>query len=109
MPLDPQAQAYLDQMATLGAPSIATLSPDEARAERRAWLALFPAPEPVARVENRTIPGPAGEIPVRIYTPAGAGPFPLLVYFHGGGWVIGDLDTHDRPCRGLANGAGYVV
>ena len=66
-------------------------------------------PEQVARVENRTIPGPAGEIPVRIYTPQGSGPFPALVFFHGGGWVICNLDTHDGTCRSLANGAGCVV
>ncbi len=49
--------------------------------------------EKVAKVEDRKIPGPAGEIPIRIYTPEGTGPFPVLVFFHGGGWVIMDLDS----------------
>ncbi|PLT34522.1 alpha/beta hydrolase [Bacillus sp. V5-8f] len=66
-------------------------------------------PEEVGKVENRTIPGPGGEIPVRIYTPAGEGPFPALVYYHGGGWVIGNLDTVDVHCRLLAKKAGCVV
>jgi acetyl esterase len=66
-------------------------------------------PEEVGKVENRTIPGPAGEIPVRIYTPYGQGPFPSLVYYHGGGWVVGDLDGADVPCRLLTNRANCVV
>jgi acetyl esterase len=66
--------------------------------------------EPVARVEDRTVPGLAGEIPVRVYRPsAGAGPHPIVVYFHGGGWVLGTLDTHDDVCRTLANRAGALV
>ena len=64
-------------------------------------------PEPVAHIENQSIPGPRGEIPIRTYTPAGDGPFPLLVFFHGGGWVVCNLDTHDNVCRNLANGAVY--
>ncbi len=66
--------------------------------------------EPVGRIENRAVPGPAGEIPVRIYQPAGGiGPHPLAVYFHGGGWVLGTLDTHDDVCRTLANRSGALV
>jgi len=112
MPLDPQAQAYLDQTAAMQVPHIATLTPEVVRA---GVAAQFEAerqqtpPEPVARVENRTIPGPAGEIPIRVYTPHGDGPFPALVFFHGGGWVICSLDSHDGICRALANGAGCVV
>jgi acetyl esterase len=63
----------------------------------------------VGSVVDRRIPGPAGDIPVRVYTPNGTAPFPLLVYFHGGGWVLGGIDTHDGTCRSLANGAGCVV
>ncbi|MBC8101577.1 MAG: alpha/beta hydrolase [Cytophagales bacterium] len=66
-------------------------------------------PEPVAKVENRTVPGPAGAIPVRVYTPSGTGPFPVLVYFHGGGWVIGSVQAYDSSCRALANAASCVV
>ena len=54
-------------------------------------------------------PGPAGGVPARVYTPAGEGPFPLCVYFHGGGWVIGDLDSQDADCRAIANGAPCIV
>jgi len=109
MPLDPQTQAYLDQMASLNMPPLSAFAPDVIREGIAAQYANAPAGEPVANVENRTIPGPAGEIPVRIYTPEGSGPFPLLVFFHGGGWVICTLDTHDGQCRSLANGAGCIV
>jgi acetyl esterase len=82
---------------------------------RRLVLTMFGGievgpPIEVARVEDRTIPGPAGPIPVRVYTPEGGdGPFPVLVYFHCGGWVICNLDTHDGTCRALARAAGCVV
>jgi acetyl esterase len=109
MPLDPQARALLDQAKALGRPPLNALSPSDARAEAKAVGTLFgPAPA-VANVENRTIAGPAGALPVRMYTPAGSGPFPALVFFHGGGWVIGDLETQDGVCRALANGADCVV
>lgn len=109
MPLDPQVKVYLEQMAALGAPPLHTLTPQAVREAIRQWVGMTGAPAPVARVENRTIPGPGGEIPVRIYWPAGDGPFPILVFFHGGGWVICDLDTHDPTCRALTNGAGCVM
>ncbi len=64
---------------------------------------------PVAAVEDRRIAGPAGDIPLRIYTPEGPGPFPVYVNFHGGGWVIGDLDTADAACRDICRTAGCVV
>lgn len=112
MPIDPQMQAFLDQQAALGAPPLHKLTPEQVRAGSRMQLqqaALYYTPEQVAKIENRTIPAPTGEIPVRIYTPEGDGPFPLLVFFHGGGWVIGDLDSHDDLCRALTNAAGCVV
>lgn len=108
MSLDPQTQALLDQIAALDAPPLNTMSPAEARQAAKAMDLNGPG-EPVAQVENRVIPGPAGELPVRLYAPAGSGPFPALVFFHGGGWVIGDLDTQDRGCRALTNRAGCVV
>jgi acetyl esterase len=74
---------------------------------RARWLQGSPAP--VAKVEEMTIPGPAGEIPIRVYWPEEDGPLPVVVYYHGGGWVIGDLDTSDSLCRLLANGASAVV
>lgn len=109
MPLDPQVQFLLDQLAALDAPIMDALTPADVRQQMRARVALFGEPETVAHVEDRAIPGPQGEIPVRIYTPAGSAPFPLLVFFHGGGWVIGDIDTHDGLCRSLANRAACVV
>jgi acetyl esterase len=112
MPIDPQMHAYIDQHAALGAPPIHTLTPQQVRAGSRMQveqMALSLTPEQVAKVENRTIPAPTGEIPVRIYTPDGTGPFPLLVFFHGGGWIVGDLDSHDAVCRALTNAAACVV
>lgn len=81
MPLHPQAQMVLDQLKNSGMPSLHTLSPEEARV---AYARMRSRPgnlEPVAKVEDRQIPGPAGSIPVRIYTPEGSGPFPVLVFF----------------------------
>jgi acetyl esterase len=109
MALDPQAAAFLDQIKAMGGPQLHELPVPLAREAMKA-MASFQAPgEPVAAVSNRTIPGPAGDIPVRIYTPAGELPFAVLVYFHGGGWAIGDLDTHDPVCRTLTNAAGCMV
>lgn len=70
---------------------------------------MFGPGEEVNTIANRSIPGPEGEIPLRIYSPEGEGPFGVLVFFHGGGFVIGDLDTHDKECRALCNRAGCVV
>lgn len=109
MPLNQQAQAYLDQSAAMGIPPLSALTPEVVRQGMRMQLAMLGEPEPIAHVEDRAIPGPLGEIPIRIYTPDGGGPFPVLVYFHGGGWVIGDIDTHDNVCRSLANGATCIV
>jgi len=108
MPLDPQAQALI--AAAAGLPPTETLSPDELRAglHERARLTSG-EPQPVAQVADASLPGPAGPIPVRVYVPAGTLPLPGLVYFHGGGWVAGDLETHDVLCRALANGAGCTV
>ncbi|MBI4497860.1 MAG: alpha/beta hydrolase [Chloroflexi bacterium] len=94
MPLDPQAQRYLDQLAALGAPPIWDVPVEEARRARRS--------RSVGTVEDRRIPGPGGPLPVRLYTPPGDGPFPVLVYWHGGGWVTGDLDSIDTLCRLLS-------
>lgn len=108
MPLDPQAQALLT--AAAGAPPLKTLSPTAARQfMREALIPLGGEPEPVSMVDGREIPGPLGPIPIRIYTPEGQGPFPVLVFFHGGGWVIGDLDTHDSICRLLTRSAGCIT
>jgi len=65
--------------------------------------------EPVGSVKHILIPGPGGDLLARVYTPFGSGPFPVLVYFHGGGWVIANLDTYDSSCRALTNAAGFIV
>jgi acetyl esterase len=109
MPLDPQAQAFLDQLSALNAPAISAMSIEQARQTIRMMMMAPGEPEPVAHVENRMIPGPAGDIPVRIYTPQGNGPFPVLIYFHGGGFVIGDPDSYDGVCRSLTNLVGSIV
>jgi acetyl esterase len=72
-------------------------------------MAIPTEPEPVGDVNDQTFPGPDGEISIRIYTPQGNGPFPMLVFFHGGGWVIGDIESHDPVCRRLTNLTNCVV
>ena len=111
--LHPQTQALLDLMVERGVPPTHTLTPVEARAfyrERRGFTQ--PAPPAVAQVRDLQSEGPHGAIPLRLYRPLGASEsasLPVLVYYHGGGWVIGDLDTHDTLCRELSNGADCAV
>ena len=109
--LDPQARALLDLMIERGVPPTHTLTPAEARRfylERRG--VTQPAPPDVGRVQALAAEGPAGPVPLRLYEPAGGtAPHPVLVYFHGGGWTIGDLDTHDVLCRQLCVAAGVAV
>lgn len=111
--LDPQAKVLLEQIAAAGRPSLHLLPPPEARRTyRETRMPLQPPPPDVASVETRNIAGPHGPIGARLYRPLGAQPteiVPALVYFHGGGFTIGDLDTHDVICRTLANGAGCAV
>lgn len=109
MPLNPQAQALLEQLAASGAPPLHELSVAEARQVIVDLFAIPDEPDPVGKVMNRHIPGAEGDIPIRIYTPEGNGPFPILVYFHGGGWVIGNLDAYDPTCRALTHAAGCLV
>lgn len=107
MPLDPQAKQVLDMINA--APSF-DLEGDPA--EARAFyeqMNVSDASTPVDRVEDRTLPGPDGEIPVRIYAPNSDSPLPVLVFFHGGGWVIGSIETHDTTCRQLAAGTSCLV
>jgi acetyl esterase len=105
MPVHPQAQAILDVMAANGF----ALEGDPQAVRDMMALAPRPEGEPVKRVEDRTIPGPDGEIRVRIYWPETEGTRPLLVWYHGGGWVIGDLDGADYACRMLTNAAEAIV
>jgi acetyl esterase/lipase len=109
MPIDPQAQALLDQFAALGGQPLSSMSVPDARRAMETLASMRAAPPPIQSAVDRHIAGPAGEIPLRIYRPSAPAPLPLLVYFHGGGWVLGGIKTHDGVCRELANGAGCVV
>jgi acetyl esterase len=108
MSLHPQCKAFLDQIAAGGGRPLHEMTPIEARA-----MALPPdlaGPEqPVHDVADRTVPGPAGPIAVRVYRPSAAAALPGLVYFHGGGFVLGGLDSADRTCRALAHASGWAV
>src|ERR1039457_6637495 len=106
----PEVRTLLEALDAEGGPPLESMSPGEARqAATEALQAIAGEPEEVARVVSVSIPHPDRAIPIRIYTPAGDGPFPCLVYFHGGGWVVCDLDTHDVVCRAIARRAGAVV
>ncbi len=116
MPIDRRVQKLLDEYEGFGVPPLATLSPQEARKQpmledavkvllQKEGEAL--APEPVHTVENVTLPG--NNIPVRIYRPGSQGPYPVLVYFHGGGWVLGSPEFCDASCRALTNLAQCIV
>ncbi len=108
MPLDPGLKLVLDQLAANPGPQLHELPVEQARVFFDSMQ--LPRPEvKVAEVEDRRVPGPAGEVPVRIYRPDGPATLPGLVYFHGGGWVIGSIETHDGSCRDLANRIGCVV
>ncbi len=105
--LDPQARALIELMVQRQVPPVHTLSPADARRmylERR----FYTQPEPPAVAEVRALQTDGG-VPLRLYRPAGSAALPVLVYFHGGGWVIGDLDTHDVLCRQLSVAAGAAV
>ena len=107
MPLDPVTRAVLDAMEQ-AFPRVETMTIAESRACVKAMLPMADPPV-VSSVEDRVIPGPAGGITVRVYRPSDTTGLPAVVYFHGGGWVICDLDTHDGTCRAIANGVGCVV
>jgi acetyl esterase len=109
MPLDEDVRQILSVLSPPDTPDLAALTVESARLAMGATSALNANPEPVAKVKNRTIPGPVAPIPVRIYTPDVAGPLPVLMFFHGGGWVLCNLDTHDGTARRLANHAGCIV
>ena len=110
----PEIHAFLRQVAEAGLPPLRELTPEQARAQfeagMKARLEKFPAPA-VAAVEDRELPGPAGSVPVRVYhdSDAPGGGRPVLTYFHGGGHVIGSLDTHDQIARNLCREAGCMV
>jgi len=104
---DPQVKAVLDQMAAAGLLDPKTL--DQARKSFLFYSKFAGSPEPIFHVEDSKISGPAGDIPIRVYAPRAGGGLPILVFFHGGGFVEGSLDTHDAPLRAIANGCDCVV
>lgn len=116
---DAQMQQVLDNLAALKPIPIETLTPGEARYQPAFVDALkqtiqkktrnYPMPEPVGKVEEITIPVTAGQIAGRIYTPSGSGPFPVIVYYHGGGFVIASINAYDSSARALTNGASAIV
>ena len=111
MTLDPQAQFILDLTESSTRPPLESLDPPAARVQYAEMVAAVSGEPPTGvATDEGTIPGPGGELPTRLYRPQGAeGPLPILIYFHGGGFVIGDRDTHDIPCRRLSLGAACLV
>jgi acetyl esterase len=111
MPIDPIAAGLLQQMAEAGAPPLNELSPAEARLSAEGFLALAGEKDEVDSAVEMTFPGPGGNVAVTVYTPKGApaGPLGCLVYYHGGGWVLGDREGVDPTLRKLANAAKCKV
>jgi acetyl esterase len=115
MPLDPAIQGMLALLESLDRPAIHEGSPEDARSAFRTLTIDLRQPDAIVevpRVEDRTIPGPHGELAARIYRPeesADGATVPTVVFFHGGGFVIGDLDTHDNQCRWVCREVGAVV
>ena len=110
MPLDPQLQAMRDQSERDNVPPLYAMSLTDARTADLASIRQSGGePEPVYEVTDLTIPGPGGELPLRVYRPASERPLPVLLYFFGGGWVLGTIDTADGVSRSLANSSGALV
>jgi acetyl esterase len=110
MPLHPQVKELMARREALGFPANTEVTPDEARANAAAGRKAIPAErEPVGEITERTIGGPAGDIPIRIYRPESEGTHALIMLFHGGGWVVGDLDAEDSTSRGLVNRVNAVL
>jgi acetyl esterase len=112
MPVDPNIAGLLTMMGEMGAPPMHEGTPEAGRAAYLQLTQGIRSPEQViavASVEDRMVPGAEGDLRARVYRPEGTGPFPVIAFFHGGGWVIGDLDTHDNMARNVCRGARAVV
>lgn len=109
--LDAIVKGLMDQMAANPMPKLWEVPPPQGREMYRMMASTLEPPGlSIGKIDNIAMPGPAGDIKLRVYTPVGGGAvLPGLIYFHGGGWVIGDLDTHDALCRTLANETGARV
>ncbi len=108
--LDPNVRLLLEALKAQGRTPLESLPPVEARQVAADDLKMLGGTlEPIGSIENLRVPGPHGDIPIRVYTPDAPAPRPALMYFHGGGWVLCDLDTHDVPCTAIARRAAAVV
>jgi acetyl esterase len=110
--LDAKAQMICDIVALVRTTPVSELTPAESRSQLATFAKLLGGgPTPVGKTEDLTIPGPAGDIAARLYRPMNAaeGSLPVLVFYHGGGWIQGDIDVHDEPCRLVANASGGLV
>jgi acetyl esterase len=108
--LHPEARTLLEMMDAQGGPPLEVMNPVEARTSRIEPMKMLGGePIPLERVEDLTVPGPHGSVPVRLYASEHGGLRPALLYFHGGGFVFGNLDTHDAVCRAVAKESGAIV
>jgi acetyl esterase len=109
MPLDPQVQKLLDQMARANLPPYEELTPQRAREQMLLGSLFQEEPPPIRAVEDFDVQGPGGPIPIRLYRPLREGVLPAVVFFHGGGWVMGSIKTHDLYCHQLTNASELPV
>jgi acetyl esterase len=109
MPLDEQTSGLLAALKGAGLKSFEQMSIEEFRGAVETFVGLQKPPQEMAAVHDVMIPGPEGSRAARVYVPKGEGPFPTMVYFHGGGWVGGSIAVADEPCRALASRAGVIV
>jgi acetyl esterase len=109
MSLDPALRVFLDQLAAMGQPSPFEQTPEQVREAYNLMTVLGSRPENRPSSQDRHIPGPQGDIPVRLYRPEVAGPLPIVVFFHGGGWSIGSIETHEPMCEQFAVQVPAVV
>lgn len=107
--LHPQVEEYLHELSEKGVPPLHRLSLSEARETYRELCVPDEPLDLVVDTVDRSVPGPDGEVPIRVYTPDSEGALPVLVFFHGGGWLLGGLDSHDSLCRTLTDTADCVV
>lgn len=114
----PEMAVVLKEFQKLNPKPIETLSAEDARKQPTLDMAVKEVlrqqnkgtePLPVGHIDNRSIPGPEGSIPIRIYTPSGSGPFPVIVYYHGGGWVFATIETYDASARALSDAVNAIV
>jgi cation diffusion facilitator CzcD-associated flavoprotein CzcO/acetyl esterase/lipase len=107
--VQPDVAMVLQVMESMGLPPLESMSVPDARAFMAATAAARPPGPDVAEIVDGVLPGPAGDLPYRLYRAAGPGPHPMIAYFHGGGWVLGDLDSDDPLCRDLCSRTGATV